>query len=173
MRRTVLSLVERWVPERYQHAARQFLKFGIVGTVGATVDFGTYNIMTRGLGWDTIYEIWGYKFIAANLASVLIAILSNFLLNKYWTFRNREAGAAVKQGVGYFVLNGITFVLNQILTSFFTFHVPIVEAFFGSQKDNAAKAISIGFILFINFFGSKFVIFRKKKPVQEPGNAVG
>lgn len=173
MRTTVLALVERWVPEQYQRVARQFLKFGVVGTVGAIVDFGTYNIMTRGLGWQTIYEVWGYKLIAANLVSVLLAILSNFLLNKYWTFRNREAGAAVRQGVGYFALNGVTFVLNQILTSFFAFQVPVVEAIFGSQKDNAAKALSIGFILFINFLGSKFLIFRKKNPVQNPESAVG
>lgn len=173
MRQTILQAIERWVPQPYQRLARQFLKFGVVGVIGATVDFGSYNIMTRGLGWDTIYEVLGYKIIAANLVSVFVAIMSNFLLNKYWTFRNREAGAAVKQGVGYFVLNAITFSLNQISTSFFAFHVPVVEAVFGGQKDNAAKAISIGFILFINFFGSKFVIFRKKKPVQGGETAVG
>jgi putative flippase GtrA len=162
MRQTILDLIERRVPPRYQHLARQFLKFGLVGTVGAIVDFSSYNILTRGLGWQTVFEVLGYKIIAANLISVLLAILSNFLLNKYWTFRNREAGAAVKQGLGYFGLNGITFVLNQILTSFFTFHVPIVASLFGGQKDNAAKALSIGVILFINFLGSKFIIFRRK-----------
>lgn len=162
MRQAILSAIERWIPQAYQRAARQFVKFGFVGTVGAAVDFGSYNLMTRGLGWQTVLEVAGFKLIAANLVSVLVAIFSNFLLNKYWTFRNTEQGAAVKQGVGYFILNGITFALNQILTSFFAFQVPLVEAAFGSQKDNAAKALSIGFILFINFFGSKFIIFRRK-----------
>lgn len=162
MRQTILGAIERWVPHPYQHAARQFVKFGLVGTIGAAVDFGSYNLMTRGFGWQTVIEVAGFKLIAANLVSVLVAILCNFLLNKYWTFRNTEPGAAMKQGVGYFILNGITFTLNQILTSFFAFHVPLVETTFGTQKDNAAKAISIGFILFINFFGSKFVIFRRK-----------
>lgn len=166
MRDRILELVEKWVPLQYQRAARQFLKFGIVGSVGAFVDFSSYNIMTRGFDWQTVIEVAGFKLIAANLVSVLVAILCNFLLNKYWTFRNTEPGAAVRQGVGYFALNTVTFVLNQILTSFFTFHVPVVEAIFRSQKDNAAKALSIGFILFINFFGSKFVIFRKKPSVQ-------
>lgn len=166
MQAKIVATIERHVPARYVGVAKQFLKFGMVGFVGATVDFGSYNIMTRGLGWDTVFDILGFRIIAANLVSVLAAILSNFLLNKYWTFRN-QSQSVLQQGAGYFTLNFITFVLNQLLTSFFTFHVPLVEAAFGSQKDNAAKAISVGFILFINFFGSKFIIF-KKKPYDHP-----
>ncbi len=168
----VTALIENWVPERYVSAAKQFVKFGVVGTVGATVDFGSYNIMTRGFDWVTTFHVLGFEIIAANVVSVLVAIGSNFLLNKYWTFRNSSKSVAA-QGAGYFGLNFITFILNQLLTSFFTFQVPIMAAVFGSQKDNAAKAISVGFILFLNFFGSKFIIFRKRKPVQVPATPVG
>lgn len=161
----VKSKVEMWVdthvPERFQNTARQFLKFGVTGTIGAVVDFGSYNIMTRGFDWTDVYLIYGYEIIAANLISVLLAISTMFLINKYWTFRNTDK-AVVKQGVGYFGLNIITFVLNQILTSFFTFRVPIIALVFGGMKDNAAKALAIGIILFLNFFGSKFLVFRKK-----------
>lgn len=148
------------VPSRYQSVVRQFLKFAVVGGIGAVVDFGTYNLLTRGFEWVDVYTVLGYQVIAANLVSVLLAISSNFLLNRYWTFRS-VGGNVTSQGAGYFVLNGITFVLNQIVTSFFTFHVPIIAVLFGSQKDNAAKALAIGIILFINFLGSKFLVFRK------------
>jgi Predicted membrane protein len=171
MQRRISALVERWVPEKYVNASKQFLKFGVVGVVGAIVDFGSYNILTRGLGWNTLYRVLGTQIIAANLVSVFLAICSNFILNKYWTFRN-PSKSVLQQGAGYFVLNFITFVLNQLLTSFFAFHVPIVARIFGQQSDNAAKAISIGFILFVNFFGSKFLIFRKK-PVPGSDVAVG
>lgn len=157
----IINFIERRVPEKYQRTAKQFTKFVVVGSMGAVVDFGSYNIMTRGFDWDTVFLVFGYEIIAANLVSVLLAILSNFILNKYWTFRNASR-SVVQQGAGYFLLNFITFVLNQILTSFFAFRVPLVEEIFRSHKDNAAKAISIGFILFINFLGSKFIIFRKK-----------
>lgn len=171
MQARVVAFVERHVPERYVGSAKQFLKFGVVGTIGATVDFGSYNIMTRGFGWTETYHVFGFEIIAANLVSVLVAILCNFLLNKYWTFRN-PSKSVLQQGAGYFTLNFITFVLNQLLTSFFAFRVPIVAAMFGNQKDNAAKAIAVGFILFINFFGSKFLIFRKK-PVQSAETTIG
>lgn len=148
-------------PPRLQNTVRQFLKFGVVGVIGATVDFGSYNILTRGFDWNDTFLIGGYEFITANLVSVFLAIMSNFTFNKYWTFHD-SGGEVVKQWSGYFVMNTITFILNQILTSFFTFRVPIIEAVFGSQKDNIAKALSICFILFLNFGGSKFLIFRKR-----------
>ena len=125
------------------------------------------------MGWDAILAPFGYKIIAANLCSVLLAISCNFLLNKYWTFRNKEEGAVLKQWSGYFALNTMTFILNQLITSFFTFHVPVVALIFGSQKDNAAKAIAIGCILSLNFLGSKFLIFRRKSSPVEVTQEIG
>lgn len=149
------------VPQRYKNIVRQFLKFGITGAIGAIVDFSSYNLLTRGFDWNTVINIAGMNFIAANLVSVFLAIISNFLLNKYWTFRNTDK-AVLRQWSSYFTLNAATFSLNQVLTSFFTFQVPLLRAVFGSQTDNAAKALAIGLILFVNFIGSKFIIFRKK-----------
>ncbi len=148
------------VPPPYQRTMRQFLKFGITGAAGAVVDFSSYNFLTRVMGWNTILEPFGYKIIAANLVSVLLAISCNFLLNKYWTFQSKDGGM-LKQWSGYFTLNAITFILNQLITSFFTFSVPLVALIFGDQRDNAAKALAIGCILFVNFLGSKFIVFRR------------
>ncbi len=147
------------LPPQYQTAAKQFIKFGITGTIGAAVDFSTYALLTRVVGWTTLYSIAGYQISAANNVSVLLAILSNFLLNKFWTFR--AGGNAAGQGIGYFILNTFTWALNQLLMSYFAFHLPIFAALFGEQKDFAGKAMAIGIILFVNFFGSKFIIFRK------------
>lgn len=149
------------VPWRYQKMARQFLKFAVTGVVGAIVDFGTYNIITRGIGWTAFYEVFGQKIIIANNISVFLAIISNFILNKYWTFRD-PSKKVMRQYTAYFGLNFVTWVLNQLLVSFFAFQVPLVIVIFGSQADNAAKVLAIGIILFINFFGSKFLIFRRK-----------
>lgn len=155
----------RQLPLRYQRVARQFVKFGITGTIGAFVDFSTYNLLTRGFGLLAIYTVLGQKIILANNISVLLAIISNFLLNKYWTFRD-PSKQVVRQWAGYFSLNVATWVLNQLLVSFFVFQVPLLGVLFGSQKDNAAKALAIGFILFLNFFGSKWLVFRKAAPMR-------
>jgi len=147
------------LPERYRPFARQFIKFGLTGTVGAVVDFGIYNILVRGFGFTAGYHVLGQPVLLANNISVLLAIISNFMLNKYWTFRDRSTNVA-GQGARYFILNLFTWTLNQILFSYFTFRVPLIQAVFGTQKDNAAKVLAIGVILIFNFFGSKFLVFR-------------
>lgn len=145
---------------RQPKVVRQFAKFFVTGIIGSTVDFGTFYLLTRVLGWRTLYSVFGYQIIAANMVSVLLAILSNFIMNKFWTFRDRRTEVVVGQGVSYFALNGFTWVLNQLLTSYFAFRVVLFMTLFGDQRDFAAKAAAIGIILFVNFFGSKFLVFR-------------
>lgn len=153
--------IVRIVPERYQNTAKQFIKFAITGTIGAAVDFGTFGLLTRILHWDTTYTVWGTEIIAANNVSVFLAICSNFIINRTWTFHTTGEGAA-KQGAGYFLLNIFTWGLNQVFVSLFAFHTPIFSQLFGHNRDLAAKAAAIVITLFINFFGSKLLIFRAK-----------
>ncbi len=162
---TLESIQQRvlvFVPDRYHTIAKQFVKFGITGAIGAIVDFSTFGFLTRIIGWHTTYTILGNEIIAANNVSVFLAICSNFIINRYWTFKDTTESAA-KQGAGYFTLNFFTWILNQILVSYFAFHVLFIGQMFGSNKDLAAKVLAIGIILFVNFFGSKLFIFKHGK----------
>lgn len=153
------SLIAR-LPPRLQLTARQFMKFFITGLIGTTVDFGTYTFFTRGLGWTATYLLFDYEISAPNNVSVLLAITTNFLINRAWTFRAGEGNIA-RQWAGYFTLNAFTWAANQALVSLFAFHTPIFEHIFGPNRDLAAKVVAIAIILWINFLGSKFLIFRK------------
>lgn len=158
------SLVEAilsFVPAQHQKTAKQFIKFGITGAIGAVVDFSTYAFLTRIIGWGTKYTILGTEIIAANNVSVFLAICSNFIINRTWTFHDTE-GSAARQGTWYFALNTFTWALNQILVGVLS-KWSLFIALFGDQRDFAAKAAAILFILFINFFGSKLFIFRHAK----------
>lgn len=139
---------------------RQFVKFGMVGTVGFVVDFSTYLALTRWLGWQTVFKVFGYEVIAPNLISVLIAMAAVFSLNKYWTFRDPRAEVLARQGVSFFAVYTMTYVLNQILTSFFAFRVPVLREIFADNADLAAKIVAIAIITLLNFTGSKFLVFR-------------
>ena len=150
------------LPERYRTVAKQFVKFGITGAIGAVVDFSTFGFLTRIVGWHTTYTILGTQLIAANNVSVFLAICSNFIINRYWTFKDTTSNAA-KQGAGYFTLNLFTWALNQILVSYFVFHVPLLNPIFGDQRDLVAKALAIGVNMFVHFFGSKLLMFKQAK----------
>ena len=55
----------------------RFLRFAIVGTVGAVVDFGVFNLLILVFGVEPVYS---------NVISFSVAVLSNFILNRYWTY---------------------------------------------------------------------------------------
>lgn len=158
----------------------QFVRFGVVGSIGASVDFGSYGIMTRLLGWDKVYCFGfsgtsyttildrlsecttpNYPLVAANMLSVFLAITSNFVFNKFWTFRDPRTSNIAVQGISYFVMSAIAWVLNQILTGIFASRLIILHALFGHAVDIAAKILAVLVVLFFNFGVSKFVIFRQ------------
>lgn len=157
----ILDRILRFIPPQHQKTAKQFIKFGITGTIGAVVDFGTFALLTRVFDWDTTYILFHTEIIAANNVSVFLAVCSNFLINRAWTFHDTE-GSAARQGMGYFALNAFTWALNQVIVSLF-FAWPLFITLFGENRDLAAKVCAIIFILFINFFGSKLFIFRHAK----------
>ncbi len=165
----------------FQENLKQFLRFGTVGTVGAVVDFGSYALLTRILGWATVYCVslsdWGisrhtlrtfadcaaprYPVVAANMASVFLAIAVNFYLNKYWTFRNTDTSRIATQGARYFAMSVIAWVLNQLLTGFFASRLVMLHALFGASADIAAKVLAVFVVLFFNYGGSRLIVFRR------------
>ncbi len=142
-------------------AIAQFIRFSIVGTIGAIVDFGSYTIITRLFGYTQTIYIFSYPIIIANMISVFLAIVSNFFWNKYWTFKDYRREVMFRQWLQFFSLSSITYVLNQILVSFFVFYSSL-EIWFGTKEDFVAKVLAIGIILFVNFGISKFIVFRGK-----------
>ena len=63
----------------YSH---HFIKFGIVGAIGIVVNEGLLiALQSRG-----VYLLW------ASTSAIEISIISNFILNDLWTFRNRRSG---------------------------------------------------------------------------------
>ncbi len=68
---------------------KRFLKFAVVGSSGVLVNLGIYWLMSRGL--DLRHNLWAEN--AAYAFSVEISIITNFLLNDLWTFRDRRSAS--------------------------------------------------------------------------------
>lgn len=75
--------------------AKTLVKFGLVGFVGTAVDFLFYKILINS---------FGIAPATAKGFSTEIAILNNFLLNNYWTFRYRKTKTNIWQKLGIFNL---------------------------------------------------------------------
>lgn len=120
----------------------KFLKFGVVGMSGMAVDFGiTYFFKER-------VKINKYT---ANTFGFLTAATSNFVFNRIWTFQSDDPAVAFQylkflslSIVGVLLSNGIIYLLHGRFKWNFYF----------------AKLISIGVVLFWNFFASYFFTFK-------------
>lgn len=122
---------------------RQFIKFCLVGTFNTALDFAIYLFFTRILGWYFFY---------ANLVSILVAMTSSFILNKYWTFRDKDKDLQ-KQYLKFVVVNVVYFCLyNSILFSL----VHWLKVF-----DLLAKVCAVAVGLFWNFFANRYWTFKK------------
>jgi putative flippase GtrA len=129
----------------------EFLKFSVVGLTGTTVDFGIYAILTRVLG---VY------YILATAISVFIAIINNFLLNKYWTFKKGQSGRGGSEYVKFFVVSIINYFINIGIT-YVMVEYSHAELIFGTYNDFFAKVVAIGIVLFSNYFGNKLWTFKE------------
>ena len=75
----------------------RFIKFCLVGGSGVIVNYGLYWLLTRFAGFTPIDDIAAGGIASGNLAMVIsieTSIITNFLLNNYFTFADRKARKA-------------------------------------------------------------------------------
>lgn len=74
----------------------RFLKFGVVGTLGALIDFGTFHLLMSLIG---IPPVWAQVF------SFTAAITSNFIWNRVWTYPDSRSKPISHQLFTFFIVN--------------------------------------------------------------------
>lgn len=78
---------------QFTHRAKTFVKFSVVGLTGTAVDFLFYNFFIKKFGLPPA---------TAKVFSTEIAIVNNFTLNNFWTFRARKTKTNIWQKFGLF-----------------------------------------------------------------------
>lgn len=135
----------------------RFIKFAIVGTIGAVVDFAVLNVMKLafeamglGEGWNASASPRQIQLVAANIISFSAAVLSNFTWNRLWTFpesRERPLGTQLLQ----FTIVNITGLLINTLILVGLDQYVLQHVLPARLSYNVAKAIAICVVLFWNF----------------------
>jgi putative flippase GtrA len=120
----------------------KFLKFGVVGGSGVFVDFG--------ITW-LLKERFKMNAYVANSTGFVCAVISNFVLNRIWTFQNHDPDVAVQFGkfaaiaaIGLLMNNGIIYLLTErFKTNFYV-----------------AKLIATGVVMIWNFWANITFTFK-------------
>ncbi len=125
--------------------SKTFLKFAIVGASGLVVNLGSFTLlMHTGLN----------KYIASPLA-IEISILTNFLLNNYWTFAHRDTADA-------FHLKGLKFNIVSLAAlgvSYGTF--VLLSLLFPSAPPQLHQAIGVVPATLINYLLNSYWTFKE------------
>ncbi len=134
---------------------RRFIKFAIVGAIGAVVDFSILFIL---------HFVFNIPELYANTISVSCAIISNFTWNRLWTFPESQEHAIHTQFGQFAIVNLIGLGLNDLVL--LGADRWIFEPIFPTNEQVAlglAKACAIGIVLFWNFGANRLTTYRNIK----------
>ncbi len=85
-----------------KYYSTQFMKFCVVGTIGGVINLGLLYVFTEG------FHIW---YLISAAFAFTVAVINNFVLNKYWTFQNR-APEIPRQFVFFFFVSVVSLTIN-------------------------------------------------------------
>ncbi len=133
----------------------RFLKFAFVGVTGTIVDFGLMNLFSLTF---KIPLIW------AQAMSFTIAVINNFLWNRFWTYPDSRSKAAHRQLLQFFLINLVGIAirtpliawLNQAILNSLTNSTAALPLENTIISQNLALALSVGVIMLWNFFANRY-----------------
>jgi putative flippase GtrA len=134
----------------------RFLRFAVVGVIGAIVDFGVANLLV--FAFST-------PLVVAGTISFIAAILSNFFWNRRWTYPDSRSKPVSQQLIQFSVISvmglairiPILRFLEPVLYRLFSnlaFTLPVLTPDVLSK--NVTLAIAVLIVMFWNFFANRY-----------------
>ncbi|MFN2236199.1 MAG: GtrA family protein [Anaerolineales bacterium] len=134
----------------------RFVKFAIVGTFGALVDFGVANLLVFA---------FHASLIVAGTISFICAIFSNFTWNRLWTYPDSRSKSPLTQFIQFSVTSVMGLIIRVPILKFgeplffrffksLPFQIPLLTPDFLAK--NFTLAIAIIIVMFWNFFVNRY-----------------
>lgn len=150
----------------------RFIKFMVVGAIGAAVDFGTYNLLI---------ELAGLPPEVAGTISFILAICSNFAWNRYWTYPDSRSKPVAQQFVQFFIVNALGIVIRlpiiavtrNIFAAMSENLLSLDPASAETLGNNLALALAVVIVMFWNFFVNRYWTYSDVGGWGEPTSSSG
>src|SRR5215471_3117499 len=104
-----LVTVVRGLYVRFQRLIHEAAKFGVVGIVGVFITNGGYALL---------HNTFGLGPVTSTTIATIVATVVSYVANRYWSFRHRERTTVAREGVIFFVLNGIGLLIQDAVVAF-------------------------------------------------------
>lgn len=135
---------------------KRFVKFALVGALGAAIDFGVMNLLSHG-----IMEL---PLVIAGTVSFLCAVMSNFTWNRLWTYPESRSRPLLSQLGMFFLVNAAGVLIRVPILHFAeppllgfveqTFHTTHLTAEFIAK--NFTLATAVGIVMMWNYFINRY-----------------
>jgi putative flippase GtrA len=135
----------------------RFMRFAIVGIIGAVVDFGVSNLLI---------QVFSTPLVIAGSISFIAAILSNFYWNRRWTYPDSRSKPISAQLVQFALVSVIGLVIRIPVLAFLEPVMVSITHQFNLQipgildtrilADNLTLAVAVIIVMFWNFFANRY-----------------
>jgi putative flippase GtrA len=149
---------------RFRRELQRFLKFAVVGVIGAVVDFGTFNLLAN---------LLGIASLVASILSFSAAVSSNFLWNRFWTYPDSRSKRLHQQVLQFALVSAVGLMIRtpvfaiseepfvefsrRILPGMLENGLPLIDILDPEMMgSNLALALAIVIVLFWNFGANRF-----------------
>lgn len=137
----------------------RFLKFAVVGIIGAVVDFGIANLLVY------VFQV---NLVVAGTISFICAIISNFTWNRLWTYPDSRSKSLITQFVQFLIISVMGLAIRIPILKFgeplllqifegLPFQIPIFTPDFLAK--NITLAIAVIIVMFWNFFVNRYITY--------------
>ncbi|MEW6405440.1 MAG: GtrA family protein [Chloroflexota bacterium] len=133
----------------------RFVKFALVGALGAMIDFGVMNLLTHTAN---------FRLVIAGTISFICAVMSNFFWNRYWTYPESRSRHLLHQLGMFFLVNLAGIAIRLPILHFGeppllrllagSLHVAFESAEFMARNLTLATAVAI--VMLWNYFVNRY-----------------
>lgn len=140
----------------------EFVKYGIVGSIGLLIELTIFYILTEKLNVHYSISNYLHSFIGGDISiinidishiiSSIIAIINNFILNSIFTFKVTD-----KKFKRFFTFVSIALVGLALSTTILTLFIEYLHI-----NNMLAKILSVLIVATLQFLINKFFTFKKQ-----------
>jgi putative flippase GtrA len=94
---------------RFRQIIHEFAKFGVIGVIG---------LLITNVGYAVFHSKFGLGPVSSATVATIIATCVTYVGNRYWSFRHRERTNVAREGLIFFVLNGIGLLIQDAAVAF-------------------------------------------------------
>jgi putative flippase GtrA len=136
------------LPDRWQRFAREAVKFGIVGGLNTVINYAVFNALAL-----TVFVDGQLK---ATVVATVVAAISSYLMNRYWTYRDRPTSAMRREYFLFFLFNttGLAIELGVLAAAKYGLDIH------GLLALNVAKTVGVGLATVFRFWSYRTFVFR-------------